>query len=115
MNRTAWLQDRRMQKFRDVLSRWERKELCARGWRDTGDVGPTVPALPAMLRGGWACRRLQSPRPSRRFLGRRSAGPPLGVPRREPPRRVGATASASVSGGRLPLKSGALTALRRKP
>jgi len=23
MNRTAWLQDRRMQKFRDVLSRWE--------------------------------------------------------------------------------------------
>src|SRR5947209_3644718 len=27
MNRTAWLQDRRMQKFRDVLSRWERKEL----------------------------------------------------------------------------------------
>ena len=29
MNRTAWLQDRRMQKFRDVLSRWERKELTA--------------------------------------------------------------------------------------
>jgi transposase len=27
MNRTAWLQDRRMQKFRDVLSRWERGEL----------------------------------------------------------------------------------------
>src|ERR1700674_1093620 len=27
MNRAAWLQDRRMQKFRDVLSRWERKEL----------------------------------------------------------------------------------------
>jgi hypothetical protein len=27
MNRTAWLQDRRMQKFRDVRSRWERKEL----------------------------------------------------------------------------------------
>jgi transposase len=27
MNRTAWLQDRRMQKFRDVLSRWERNEL----------------------------------------------------------------------------------------
>ena len=23
MNRTAWLQDRRMQKFRDVMSRWE--------------------------------------------------------------------------------------------
>jgi transposase len=29
MNRTAWLQDRRMQKFRDVLNRWERKELSA--------------------------------------------------------------------------------------
>ncbi|MBV8310117.1 MAG: ISNCY family transposase [Planctomycetaceae bacterium] len=27
MDRTTWLQDRRMQKFRDVLSRWERKEL----------------------------------------------------------------------------------------
>lgn len=29
MNRTAWLQDRRMQKFVDVLSRWERRELSA--------------------------------------------------------------------------------------
>src|SRR6202521_5169272 len=29
MNRTTCLQDRRMQKFRDVLSRWERKELSA--------------------------------------------------------------------------------------
>jgi transposase len=29
MNRTAWLQDRRMQKFRDILSRWERKDLSA--------------------------------------------------------------------------------------
>src|SRR5438105_9975005 len=27
MNRTTWLQDRRMQKFRDVLSRWEHKQL----------------------------------------------------------------------------------------
>lgn len=27
MNRTTWLQDRRMQKFRDVLSRWERGNL----------------------------------------------------------------------------------------
>jgi hypothetical protein len=26
MKRTAWLQDRRMQKFRDVLSRWEAGE-----------------------------------------------------------------------------------------
>jgi transposase len=29
MNRTTWLQDRRMKKFRDVLSRWERKDLSA--------------------------------------------------------------------------------------
>ena len=29
MSRTEWLQDRRMQKFRDVLSRWERRELSA--------------------------------------------------------------------------------------
>jgi hypothetical protein len=27
MNRATWLQDRRMQKFRDVLSRWEAGEL----------------------------------------------------------------------------------------
>ena len=27
MNRTTWLQDRRMQKFRDVLNRWESGEL----------------------------------------------------------------------------------------
>jgi Helix-turn-helix domain len=27
MNRAAWLQDRRMKKFRDVLSRWEAGEL----------------------------------------------------------------------------------------
>ena len=29
MNRTTWLQDRRMQKFRDVWSRWEHRELSA--------------------------------------------------------------------------------------
>jgi len=27
MNRTAWLQDRRMEKFEDVLCRWQRREL----------------------------------------------------------------------------------------
>jgi hypothetical protein len=27
MKRTGWLQDRRMQKFRDVLSRWDGDEL----------------------------------------------------------------------------------------
>jgi transposase len=35
MNRTAWLQDRRMQKFRDVLNRWERKELSA---QEAGEI-----------------------------------------------------------------------------
>jgi transposase len=35
MNRTTWLQDRRMQKFRDVLSRWERKELSA---QEAGEI-----------------------------------------------------------------------------
>jgi hypothetical protein len=29
MNRTTWLQERRMQKFRDLSSRWERKQLPA--------------------------------------------------------------------------------------
>ena len=27
MNRATWLQDRRILKFRDVLTRWERREL----------------------------------------------------------------------------------------
>ena len=31
MNRTAWLQDRRMQTFRDVLSRWERGAVALLG------------------------------------------------------------------------------------
>src|SRR5271166_5709801 len=35
MNRTTWLQDRRMQNFRDLLSRWERKELSA---MDAGEL-----------------------------------------------------------------------------
>jgi transposase len=35
MNRTAWLQDRRMQKFCDVLHRWERKELSA---QEAGEI-----------------------------------------------------------------------------
>jgi len=35
MNRAAWLQDRRMQKFRDVLSRWERGGLSM---MDAGEI-----------------------------------------------------------------------------
>jgi hypothetical protein len=50
MNRTTWLQDRRMQKFRDVLSRWERKELSA---MEAGELwgarSAAVPALPSAL------------------------------------------------------------------
>ena len=29
MNRSTWLQERRMKKFRDVLSRWERRKRTA--------------------------------------------------------------------------------------
>src|ERR1700681_4661531 len=35
MNRTTWLQDRRMQKFRDVLSRWEAGVLSM---KDAGEL-----------------------------------------------------------------------------
>ncbi len=35
MNRATWLQDRGMQKFRDVLSRWEAGELSM---MDVGEV-----------------------------------------------------------------------------
>ena len=35
MNRTAWLQDCRMQKFRNVLNRWEREELSA---QEAGEI-----------------------------------------------------------------------------
>ena len=53
MNRAAWLQDRRMQKFRDVLSRWEAGELSMMDAGELlGNVGAAVPALPGSLRGG---------------------------------------------------------------
>src|SRR6266852_5986682 len=35
MNRTTWLQDRRMQKFCDVLTRWERREISA---QEAGEI-----------------------------------------------------------------------------
>jgi hypothetical protein len=35
MNRTAWLQDRRMAKFCDVLSRWKARELSA---QEAGEI-----------------------------------------------------------------------------
>jgi hypothetical protein len=43
MDRTQWLQDRRMQKFRDVLSRWER--------RHTTGPSRSVRPLPRLRRG----------------------------------------------------------------
>ena len=59
MNRTTWLQDRRMQKFRDVLSRWERRELSMmEAGGAAGDVGAAVPALSGPLRGGRAWQGL---------------------------------------------------------
>jgi len=49
MNRTAWLQDRRMQKFRDVLSRREQGELSM---MEAGEqLGMSVPAVSAPVRG----------------------------------------------------------------
>src|SRR6516162_5461599 len=35
MNRTTWLQDRRMEKFCDLLSRWKARELSA---QDAGEI-----------------------------------------------------------------------------
>ena len=35
MNRTTWLQDRRMAKFCDVLSRWKGRELSA---QEAGEI-----------------------------------------------------------------------------
>ena len=35
MNRTTWLQDRRMEKFSDVLSRWKARELSA---QEAGEI-----------------------------------------------------------------------------
>jgi len=51
MNRATWLQDHRMQKFRDVLSRWEAGELSMMDAGELlGDVGAAVPALPGPVR-----------------------------------------------------------------
>jgi len=57
MARAQWLQDRRMQMFRDVLSRWERRELSAMDAGEIlGGVGAAISALPAALRGRRATR-----------------------------------------------------------
>ncbi len=62
MSRTAWLQERRMLKFRDVLSRWEASQLSALEASELlgGNVGATVPALSGSLRatGGAGLRDL---------------------------------------------------------
>ena len=49
MNRATWLQDRRMLKFRDVLSRWERRELSMMEEEAFGNVGTPVPTLPGAI------------------------------------------------------------------
>jgi hypothetical protein len=47
MNRTKWLPDRRMQKFRDVLGRWENWGTSLRRCsRDSSGFRPAAPALP---------------------------------------------------------------------
>ena len=52
MNRTTWLQDRRMQKFCDVLSRWTRRELSA---VEASEVGRScIRTQPFCLAGGRA-------------------------------------------------------------
>ena len=53
MNRATWLQDRRMLKFRDVLSRWERRELSM---MEAGELlgmsERQFPAVSRSVRGG---------------------------------------------------------------
>lgn len=77
MNRTTWLQDCRMQKFRDVLSPWEAGALSMlEAVGDSADVGAAFPALSGALRGGraWglADRRLGKPSPERVPVRKRS-------------------------------------------
>jgi hypothetical protein len=73
MNRTEWLQDRRMQKFRDVLSRCERRELSGMEVGELLGCSERKSALPGTLRGegldGLLDRRLG------KASGRRAAQP----------------------------------------
>ena len=56
MSRAKWGEDRRMQKFRDVLSRWERRELSMlEAGELLGCSERQVPALAGSPRGGGAC------------------------------------------------------------
>ncbi len=79
MNRTTWLQDRRMQKFRDVLSRWERRRAVdAGGWRAcwgcrSGSSGAIATATRRMGLEGLLDRRLGKPS-ARRVPARRDRG-----------------------------------------
>jgi hypothetical protein len=53
MNRTTLLQDRRMEKFEELLKRWNNGELSGcRGRGVFGLFGTAVPPLPTALRGG---------------------------------------------------------------
>ena len=70
MNRATWLQGRRMLKFRDVLSRWERRELSM---MEAGELlgmsERQFPAVSRSVRGGGEAglldRRLGKPSPKR--------------------------------------------------
>jgi hypothetical protein len=60
MNRAAWLQDRRMQKFRDVLSRWERGELSMmEAYQPVYPTGVhSSPWMPELFRSTATCQLL---------------------------------------------------------
>jgi hypothetical protein len=49
MNQARWLQDRMMQKFLDVLNRWEAGKLSMMEAGELLGVGAAVPALPRAL------------------------------------------------------------------
>jgi hypothetical protein len=52
MKRTGWLQDRGMQKFRDVLSRWDGDELSTMEAGALLGMSERLPALARPLRRG---------------------------------------------------------------
>ena len=108
MNRTTWLQDRRMQKFRDVLSRWEAGELSML------EAGELLGVSERQFRRyGTATRRTGEAGLVDRRLGRASAEAGPGGPRRADagaalPRAATRAAPSSIStstgeGPRLPL------------
>jgi hypothetical protein len=62
MNRMAWLQDRRMQKSRAVLSRWERKELSANEAGEFLGISETSPYKALTVSSSVSSAALPSPK-----------------------------------------------------